>query len=111
MPNLYMPSHSHGKVTSRGRESECGDRRLEGEVVEGDPSRDVRQYCLAIFVDGEEQITPRCETKSGNVFSMRKRESMGFVTAIKLVKDQLNYLTGDSLHQVKNRHSIPNRRE
>jgi len=110
MPNLYVPSYPYRKVTSRGGECERRHWRLKGEMMKCDSSRYVRQDCVAIFVDREEQITPRCETESSNVLSMRKRKGMGFVT-VGILACGLFGPTQYALDQVKNCHSIPDWRK
>jgi hypothetical protein len=82
MPYFDMPANSHNEMTPRRREGKRRNRRSEGEMVKGDPSRNIGQYCTAIFVDRQEEVTPRCKGKSCDIFSMRKRESMRLIAAV-----------------------------
>jgi hypothetical protein len=76
VPYFNVPAHSDSEVTTGRRERESRDGGLEGEVVEGNPSRDVGQYFLAVFVNGEEEVTPRGEAESRDILPVRKREGM-----------------------------------
>lgn len=49
-------------------------------MVDGDSARDIGQNGLAIFVDGQEEISAGCKSDSRNVFAMREWKSMGLVS-------------------------------
>jgi hypothetical protein len=45
-------------------------------MIDGDPSREIRQDCLARFINGQEKVAFRCESNMGNIRAVSKGEGI-----------------------------------
>lgn len=70
MPDLDFAPQSHHKVSARRRERERCDLRPEGEVVDGHAAGNVGQNRMAVFVNGEKEVSAWGEADSNNVLAM-----------------------------------------
>jgi hypothetical protein len=80
LPDLQASSHANSEVTSRGRELERRNSGFEGEVVDGNAPLEVGQNAAAIFIDGQEKVTPRRKVETVDVCTVRERQGIRSVS-------------------------------
>ena len=51
MPNLNLSTNGDSKIVARGREVECRDGSLEGEIVEYNAAREMGENGATIFIN------------------------------------------------------------
>lgn len=79
LPNFELPTKANGEPTAGGGEGERGGGRLEREMVDTNSSCYIGQYGLAIFVDGQKEVSLGRESYPRNVLSMCEGEGVGLV--------------------------------
>lgn len=80
VPDLGLAAEAHGEVAAGGREGQSGNGRSEREVVYGNLPGNVCENCLAILIDGEEEVATGSESDATYVLAMGEGERVGLVS-------------------------------
>jgi hypothetical protein len=87
LPDFEFTTEANCEVATGGREGERGDRRLERKMVDSNAPGNIGQYGLAIFVNGEEEVSLGGEPYPRNVLSVCEGKGVGLVAAARRVSN------------------------